>query len=176
MSLWLLSCPQRSAPAPASHHFKDVVEPLGRVPDAAARLESAHTSKDEVATHELRQALHIFGRLLIARFLPDAKNDNGRPCGFGRPAIDSRGIFGLNGRVTACSGLSPGHSHGWGFSIRTRGGFASKMRSDPRDPRRRPDWFFIPHRAAIHAVAITTYKRERKGSYELVAVDFSPRD
>ena len=30
------------------------------------------------------------------------------------------------------------------------------------------------HRAAIHAVAMTTYKRERKGSYELVAADFSP--
>ena len=35
---------------------------------------------------------------------------------------------------------------------------------------------FDTHRAAIHAVAITTYKRERKGSYELVAADFSPRD
>ena len=31
---------------------------------------------------------------------------------------------------------------------------------------------FYTHRAAIHAVAITTYKRERKGSYELVAADF----
>jgi hypothetical protein len=35
---------------------------------------------------------------------------------------------------------------------------------------------FDTHRAAIHAVAITTYKGERKGSYELVAADFSPRD
>ena len=35
---------------------------------------------------------------------------------------------------------------------------------------------FDTHRAAIHAVAITTYKRERKGSYELVAADFSLRD
>jgi hypothetical protein len=35
---------------------------------------------------------------------------------------------------------------------------------------------FDTHRAAIHAVAMTTYKRERKGSYELVAADFSPRD
>ena len=31
---------------------------------------------------------------------------------------------------------------------------------------------FDTHRAAIHAVAITTYKRERKGSYELGATDF----
>ena len=35
---------------------------------------------------------------------------------------------------------------------------------------------FGTHRAAIHAVAITIYKRERKCSYELVAADFSPRD
>ena len=28
---------------------------------------------------------------------------------------------------------------------------------------------FDTHRAAIHTVAITTYKRERKGSYELLA-------
>ena len=35
---------------------------------------------------------------------------------------------------------------------------------------------FDTHRAVIHAVAITTYKRERKGSYELVAADFSSRD
>ena len=35
---------------------------------------------------------------------------------------------------------------------------------------------FDTHRAAIHAVAITTYKRERKGSYQLLAVDFYPRD
>jgi hypothetical protein len=35
---------------------------------------------------------------------------------------------------------------------------------------------FDTHRAAIHSVAITKYKRERKGSYELVAADFSPRD
>jgi hypothetical protein len=72
----LLSCPERSAPTPASHQFKDVVEPLGRVPDAAARLESAHTSKDEVATHELRQALHIFGRdagCLSRAFYPTPK-------------------------------------------------------------------------------------------------------
>jgi hypothetical protein len=34
---------------------------------------------------------------------------------------------------------------------------------------------FDTHRAAIHAVAIATYKRGRKGSYELVAADFSPR-
>jgi hypothetical protein len=35
---------------------------------------------------------------------------------------------------------------------------------------------FDTHRAAIHAVAIATYKRERKGSYQLLAVDFYPRD
>ena len=34
---------------------------------------------------------------------------------------------------------------------------------------------FDTHRAGIHAVAITTCKRERKGSYELVAADFSSR-
>jgi hypothetical protein len=35
---------------------------------------------------------------------------------------------------------------------------------------------FYTRRAAIHAIATTTYKRERNGSYELVAADFSPRD
>ena len=35
---------------------------------------------------------------------------------------------------------------------------------------------FDTHRAAIHAVTIATYKRERKGSYEPVAANFSPRD
>ena len=76
MSRWLLSMSRAFGAAPASHQFKDVVEPLGRVPDAAARLESAHTSKDEVATHELRQALHIFGRdagCLSRAFYPTPK-------------------------------------------------------------------------------------------------------
>jgi hypothetical protein len=62
----------------ASPQFKDVVEPLGRIADAAARLENAHTSKDEVATYELRQALHSLTVMLVdyrARSLPDTKND-----------------------------------------------------------------------------------------------------
>ena len=44
---------------------------------------------------------------------------------------------------------------------------SSKMRSDPRDPRRQPDWFFIPHRAAIHAVARTTYNESEKALMSL---------
>jgi hypothetical protein len=62
----------------ASHQFKDVVEPFGRIADAAARLENAHTSKDEVATYELRQALHSLTVMLVdyrARSPPDTKND-----------------------------------------------------------------------------------------------------
>jgi hypothetical protein len=31
---------------------------------------------------------------------------------------------------------------------------------------------FDTHRAAIHAAAMKAYKRERKGSYELVVTDF----
>jgi hypothetical protein len=66
------------SPVIASHQFKDVVEPLGRIADAAARLENAHTSKDEVATYELRQALHSLTVMLVdyrARSLPDTKDD-----------------------------------------------------------------------------------------------------
>ena len=62
----------------ASHQFKDLVEPFGRIADAAARLENAHTSKDEVATYELRQALHSLTVMLVdyrARSPPDTKND-----------------------------------------------------------------------------------------------------
>ena len=44
---------------------------------------------------------------------------------------------------------------------------SSKMRSDPRDPQRPPDFFFIPHRAAIHAVARTTYNESEKALMSL---------
>jgi hypothetical protein len=47
----------------ASHKFVDVVEPLGRVADAAALLE--RKSNNDVASYELRQALQRLATVLV---------------------------------------------------------------------------------------------------------------